>query len=142
MAENMKPVSLAEGHIYINGIEVMDSVKLTIRFVPKVWSGTAVGKRGTNRRWINYDITGTLDEYKTTPRWTQLVKQYLADGITPELTIQGTRTDKDSDYYAISGSETATVSGAVITGEIPLLDIDTDGEVVKDSIPFGAKNFV
>lgn len=142
MAENMKPVSLAEGHIYINGIEVMDSVKLTLRFVPKVWSGTAVGKKGTNRRWINYDITGTLDEYKTTPRWTQLVKDYLANGITPELTIQGTRTDKDSDYYEISGSETATVSGAVITGEIPLLDIDTDGEVVKDSIPFGAKNFV
>ncbi|MDD2979528.1 MAG: phage tail tube protein [Hespellia sp.] len=142
MAENMKPVSLAEGHVYIDGIEVMDGVKCTFRFVPKVWSGTAIGKKGTNRRWINYDITGTLDEYKTTPRWTALVKKYLADGITPELTIQGTRTDKDSDYYEANGSESGTVTGCVITGEIPLLDIDTDGDVVKDSIAFGAKNFV
>lgn len=142
MSENVKPVSLSEGHIYIDGIEVMDSVKCTLRFVPKVWSGTMVGKKGTNRRWTGYDITGTLDEYKTTPRWEKMVKQYLKDGITPELTIQATRTDKDSDYYSINGSESVTVTGVVITGEIPLLDIDTDGDVVKDSISFGAKNVV
>ena len=142
MSENIKPVSLTEGHIYIDGIEVMDAVKCTIRFVPKVWSGTMVGKKGTNRRWIGYDITGTLDEYKTTPRWEALVKKYLQDGITPELKIQGMRTDPDSDYYELNGSESATVTGVVITSEIPLLDIDTDGEVVKDSISFGAKNLV
>ncbi len=142
MAENIKPVSLAEGSILIDGIEVMDAVKCTLRFVPKVWSGKIVGKKGTHRRWLGYDITGTLDEYKTTPRWQALVKQYLADGKTPELTIQGTRTDKDSDYYDISGSESATVTGVVITGEIPLLDIDTDGDVCKDSISFGARDFV
>lgn len=43
MSENIKPVSLTEGHIYIDGVEVMDAVKCTIRFVPKVWSGTMVG---------------------------------------------------------------------------------------------------
>lgn len=142
MSENIKPVSLTEGHIYIDGVEVMDAVKCTIRFVPKVWSGTMVGKKGTNRRWIGYDIKGTLDEYKTTPRWVAMVKKYLQDGITPELKIQGMRTDPDSDYYELNGSESATVTGVVIDGEIPLLDIDTEGEVVKDSISFGAKNFV
>lgn len=142
MQENVKPVSLTEGHIYIDGIEVIDSAKCSIKFVPKVWSGTMVGKRGTNRRWTGYDITGTLDEYKTTPRWATMIKKYLQDGITPELTIQGTRTDKDSDYFAISGSESVTVTGVIITGEIPLLEIDTDGDVVKDSISFGAKNVV
>lgn len=142
MQENVKPVSLTEGHIYIDGIEVIDSAKCSIKFVPKVWSGTMVGKRGTNRRWTGYDITGTLDEYKTTPRWTTMIKKYLQDGITPELTIQGTRTDKDSDYFTISGSESVTVTGVIITGEIPLLEIDTNGDVVKDSISFGAKNVV
>lgn len=142
MSENVKPVSLSEGHIYIDGVEVIDSAKCTIRFVPKVWSGTMVGKRGTNRRWTNYDITGTIDEYKTTPRWERMVKKYLKDGKTPELIIQATRTDKDSDYFELNGSESITVTGVVITSEIPLLDIDTDGEVVKDAITFGAKNVV
>lgn len=142
MEENIKPVSLAEGHIYIDGIEVMDAVKCTIRFIPKVWSGKMLGKPGTNRRWTGYDITGTVDEYKTTPRWLNVVKQYLKDGKTPEFTIQGTRTDPDSDYYEINGSESVTATGVVITGEISLLDLDTDGEVVKESIAFGAKNVV
>ncbi len=142
MGENIKPVSLAEGHIYIDGVEVMDAAKCTIRFVPKVWSGRMLGKKGTNRRWIGYDITGTIDEYKTTPRWAAMVKKYLKDGITPELTIQGIRTDPDSDYYELNGSESATVTGVVITSEIPLLDYDSDGEVVKDAITFGAKNFI
>ena len=142
MAENTKPINVTEGKVYIDGIEVMDSVKFTVRFVPQVWSGTIIGKKGTNRRWINYDITGTIDEYKTTPRWSALVKKYLDDGITPELTMQGVRTDKDSDYYEQNGSETATVTGVVITSEIPLFDIDSDSQVVKESISFGAKGFV
>ena len=86
------------------------------------------------------DITGSIDEYRTTPRWNNIVKQYENSGITPELTIQGTRTDKDSDFYEVSGSESVTVTGAVLTGDINLISLDTDGDVVKDSISFGAKN--
>ena len=34
MGENRKPLSLKEGHIYIDGVEVMDAVKLTIVYTP------------------------------------------------------------------------------------------------------------
>lgn len=142
MTENVKPLSAIEGKAYIDGIEVMDSVKMTIRFVPKVANYRIVGKKGTHRRWVGYDITGTLDEYKTTNRYERIVKKYISNGKTPELTIQGIRTDPDSDYYEAVGSESVTVTGAVITSEIPLLDIDTDGELVKESIAFGARNVV
>lgn len=142
MSENIKPLSLVEGKAFIDGEEVLDSAKMTIRFVPKVASYKIVGKKGTHRRWVGYDITGTLEEYKTTSRYEQIVKKYIADGKTPEFTIQGIRTDKDSDYYVENGSESVTVTGVVITSEIPLLDIDTDGELVKESISFGARNVV
>jgi len=142
MSENIKPVSSVEGKAFIDGEEVMDSVKMTIRFVPKVSTYRIVGKKGTHRRWVGYDITGTLEEYKTTPRYEQIVKKYIENGMTPEFTFQGIRTDKDSDYYGINGSESVTVTGAVITSEIPLMDIDTDGELVKESISFGARNVV
>lgn len=96
--------------------------------------------KGTNRRWLGRDITGALTSIRTTARWNNIVKQYENSGITPELTIQGIRTDKDSDFYEVSGSESVTVTGAVLTGDINLISLDTDGDVVKDSISFGAKN--
>jgi len=140
MAINRKPLSLKEGHIFFDGVEVIDAAKLSIKYTPTVWEGKMVGDKGTNRRWIGRDITGTLDEYRTTPRLRNLIMQYEKDGITPEITIQGTRSDPDSDYYTISGSETVTLSGVVFTGDIPFMDIDIDGDVVKDSIAFGAKS--
>lgn len=142
MKENRRPLSLKEGHVYIDGVEVIDAAKLSIVYKPTVWEGKMLGDKGTNRRWIGRDITGTLDEYRTTPRYNGIVKRYEEEGITPEMTIQGIRTDKDSDYYEISGSETVTVTGVVLTGEINLISLDTDGDVVKDSISFGAKHVV
>lgn len=140
MSENRKPLSLEEGQIFIDGIEVIDAAKLTILYQPKVWSGKMLGDKGTNRRWLGRDITGTLDEYRTTPRFNDIVAKYEKDGITPELTIQGVRVDKDSDYYELSGSESVTLTGCVLTGDITLFSLDTDGDVVKDSISFGAKH--
>lgn len=142
MSENIKPLSLVEGKAYIDGIEVMDAAKMTIQFVPKVANYRIVGKKGTHRRWVGYDITGTLEEYKTTNRYEKIVKGYIANGKTPEFTFQGIRTDQDSDYFGAVGSESVTVIGAVITSEIPLLNIDSDGELVKENITFGARDVV
>jgi hypothetical protein len=139
MAENIKPLSLKEGKFYIDGIEVIDAAKLTVNFTPNVWSGKILGDKGTNRRWNGYDITGTITEYRTSSRWTDVVKKYLANGITPEFTVQGVRTDKDSDFYAISGSESVTLTGVVLTGDISLISFDADGDVVQDAINYGAK---
>lgn len=140
MGENKKPLSLKEGNVYIDGIKVLDAVTLNIVYTPTVWSGKMLGDKGTNRRWLGRDITGTITEYRTTAWMKDIVQRYEKSGITPEMTIQGTRTDKDSDYYEVSGSETVTVTGVVLTGDINLMSFDTDGDVVKDSIAFGAKN--
>jgi hypothetical protein len=96
-----------------------------------------------DRRYVGRDITGTMDEYRSTKWLREVVDSYERDGITPELTIQGIREDKDSDFYSEFGEgEIVTITGAVLTGDINLIDLDTDGELVKDSISFGAKNMV
>ena len=135
---NKSPLCAREGKIYIDGTLVADSCKFQLYFTPKVWEGKTLSEKGTNRRWIGYDITGTLEQWKTTNMWKKKVLEYIKTGATPELKIQGICEDKHSDYYDINKGDSITAIGCVITGKIALMALDTDGDVVKDSIEFGA----
>lgn len=139
---NKSPLSAREGKVYIDGTLVADACKFQIVFTPKVWEGKTLGEQGTNRRWIGYDITGSIEQWKTTNLYEKKVKEYIKKGTTPEFKIQGISQDKNSDYYKKNKGDTITVVGCVLTGDIPLMDLDTEGDVVKQSIKFGAKNLV
>lgn len=136
---NRSPLSAREGKVYLDGVLIADTCKFKVVFKPDVWSGKQLSEPGTNRRWIGYDIEVTIEEWKTTRRYRNMIDSYLKDGKTPELTIQGVQTDKNSDFYAANKSETVTCVGCVPTDDINLIDMDTDGDVVKESIKFGAK---
>lgn len=136
---NSRPLSAREGKAYIDGVVVYDACKFKVVFKPDVWEGKQLSEQGTNRRWIGYDIVVTLEEWKTTNRYKDMVDKYLKSGVTPELTIQGIQTDKNSDFYDRNGSNKITCVGCVPIDDISLSDMDTDGDVVKDSVKFGAK---
>ena len=135
---NSRPLSAREGKAYIDGVVVYDACKFKVVFKPDVWEGKQLSEQGTNRRWIGYDIEVTLEEWKTTNRYKDMVDKYLKSGVTPELTIQGIQTDKNSDFYDRNGSNKITCVGCVPIDDISLSDMDTDGDVVKDSVKFGA----
>ena len=140
--ENRQHISLREGKVFVDGTQVLDAVSLKFVLTPTVATSTTVGNKGTNRRWINYDITGSMTEYKSTNWLDKVISKYIQTGQTPELTIQGIRNDKNSDYYAkYKQSEKVTLTGVVLTGDLQLLDLDTGGELDKNTVNFGAKNF-
>lgn len=136
---NSSPLSAREGKVYIDGVLVADSCKFLVVFKPDVWSGKQLSEHGTNRRWIGYDIEVQISQWKTTRMYRTMIDKYLKEGITPEMTIQGIQTDKNSDFYLTNKSEKVTCTGCVPTGDINLIDMDTDGDVVKEEITFGAK---
>lgn len=136
---NRSPLSAREGKVYLDGVLIADTCKFKVVFKPDVWSGKQLSEPGTNRRWIGYDIEVTIEEWKTTRRYRNMIDSYLKTGKTPELTIQGIQTDKNSDFYAKNKSEKVTCIGCVPTGDMNLIDMDTEGDVVKESITFGAK---
>ena len=136
---NRSPLSAREGRVYLDGVLIADTCKFKVVFKPYVWSGKQLSEPGTNRRWIGYDIEVTIEEWKTTRRYRNMIDAYLKTGRTPELTIQGVQTDKNSDFYAANKSEKVTCIGCVPTGDMNLIDMDTEGDVVKESITFGAK---
>lgn len=139
MGENRRPITLRDGSVFIDGVKVLDACKIKIVYTPEVWEGKYLGDKGTNRRWIGRDITGSLTEYKSTNWLREKINEYEKTGKTPEMTIQGIREDPGSDYYDTLGDERVTAMGVVLTGDIPLIELDTDGDVVKEEISFGAK---
>ena len=136
---NSSPLSAREGKVYIDGVLVADSCKFKVVFKPDVWSGKQLSERGTNRRWIGYDIEVQVSQWKTNRMYRTMIDKYLKDGTTTEMTIQGIQDDKNSDFYATNKSEKVTCVGCVPTGDINLIDMDTEGDVVKEEITFGAK---
>lgn len=140
MGENRHAISLRNGTVTIDGVMVMEASKMTVRYKPEVGSYKSLRDKGTNRRWIGRDIELTIEEYRSTPWLLEKVKEYENNGTTPEMKVQAQREDKDSDYYDIVGIETVTCTGCVITSDIPIFDLDTGGDFVKDSFTMGVKN--
>lgn len=136
------PISLREGKVFIDGYEVFDSVKCEIKFTPDVWTGRQLGDRSASSRWLGYSITGSITRRRTTPWLRDIIQGYIKTGKTPELTIQGVMDDQGSEYYANNGSETVTVVGVVLTGDLSLISLDADGQVLDDTMGFNAKALV
>ena len=113
---NKRPLLLRNGHVFLDGDEVMEAAKISILYQPQV------------------------AKYRTTNWLVEAAKKYEETGVTPEFKIQATRDDEGSDFHAeYPNGESVTITGVVLTGDIPLIDLDSEGEFVKDSIAFGAK---
>ncbi len=142
MKYNANPISLREGKIFLDGVEVYDGVKCEIKITPDVWQGRQLGERTQSSRWLGMSITGTITRRRATAWLKDAIDTYLEDGTTPEFTIQGLSDDTNSDYYAENGSLTVTCVGCVLTGDLTLISLDADGDVLDDSISFNAKDIV
>jgi hypothetical protein len=140
MKYNKNPMSLREGKAFIDGVEVMDNIKFQIKFTPDVWTGRQLGERTPSSRWLGATITGTMTRRRSTPWLKEAIKQYMETKATPEFVIQGIMNDENSDYYADNGAETVTCLGCVLTGDLNLIDLDSSGNVVEDSIAFNIKD--
>ena len=82
------------------------------------------------------------DPAPSTPWLKEAIQKYQTTKATPEFTIQGIMNDESSDYYAENGSETVTCVGCVLTGDLNLINLDSNGEIVDDSIAFNVKDIV
>ncbi len=139
---NKSPISLVEGKVFIDGYEVMDSVKCEIKFTPRVWQGKQLSEQTDSTRWLGYSITGSITRRRSTNWLKEVIKSYTGTKKTPEMKIQGIMTDANSDYYQAHGSDVTTAVGVVLTGDLNLTNLDSGGEILDDVINFSAKDIV
>ncbi|MDD3029762.1 MAG: phage tail tube protein [Alphaproteobacteria bacterium] len=138
MSVNKRRISMREGNVFLDGLKVLDAVKCEVVFTPEVTESRALKEQGLSRRWIGYDITGSITEYRSTPWLRKAIAAYNKTGATPEFTISAVQDDKNSDYYDANGTIPVTLSGVVLTGDISLINLDSEGELLQDEIEFGA----
>ena len=50
--------------------------------------------------------------------------------------------DPDSDFFDKHGNDVCTYVGCVPTGAMPLTALDSNGDVVTDSLTFNARDFI
>lgn len=142
MEFNTRPISLRQGKIFIDGIEAADSVSATGTFTPDTWSGKQLGDYSNSTRWLGYNITVTVTRHRSTPYIKEVIKKYQITHKTPEITIQGIMNDPDSDFFDKNGNDVCTYVGCVPTGGMSLTALDSNGDVVTDSLTFNARDFI
>ena len=140
MQYNANPISVREGHIYIDGIECGDGVAFSVKFTPDVWTGKQLNDRTPSSRWLGGAWTGSITRRRTNNWLKQKIKEYQETGATPEITLQGIADDRNSAYYAAHGTDTVTAVGCVLTGDLTLQSLDSNGDVLDDVIAFNAKD--
>lgn len=134
---NDRPILLTEGEIYIDGTKLYDGVKMKIKANLNNWTGSTIGARGrTSTRTKNVTYKGEITRRRKTPWARTILQEYIKNGKTAEFTITGVQSDKDSDYYDKNGSETVTAVGCVLDGDITLLELDAEGDVLNDVLNF------
>ncbi|MCD8256347.1 MAG: phage tail tube protein, partial [Oscillospiraceae bacterium] len=120
MTYNKNPISLREGKIFLDGVEIADGVKCQIKVTPDVWTGRLLGEQTPSSRWLGYSVTGTITRRRTTKWLAEKIAEYQSSHLTPEFKIQGIMNDPNSDYYEDNGSYTVTCIGCVLTGDLTL----------------------
>ena len=141
MQYNKSSINMAEGKIYIDGVEVMDSIECQITFTPETQEVKYLGAQSKSTRWTGYSIKATVVRGRTNSFLKDMVESYKTTKKTPEYTIQGICDDPGSDYVADgNGPIEVTAVGCVPTGDIDLLHIKTDGGLMQDTITFNVFN--
>lgn len=135
-------MNLADGSIFVDGDEKTNGVSLEVVFTINSAEVPILGRRNIGDKALTYKITGTLTEYKATDWLINYCKNFQNNGKVKPFDIQATLKDKNSRYYKDNGEDRIALKNCVLTGDIPIFNLDVGGEVVQNEINFTADMIV
>ena len=135
---NKRRVISTLGKMILDGVTVADGMKFTVTATPEVAESRALGEKVKSKRYTGMEYKVSVTQYKTTPWYKKAIQPFMDSGETPEFTLQGVQMDGNSDYYDVNKEKTVTCKGCVLTGDINLIELDSEGEYVQDELEFSA----
>lgn len=129
-------ISAKEGRGFINGEEIINGVKFELVVEKEKVEVKRLGNRVTGNKAVGMKVTGNITEYHATSRYAKMLKQYKATGEDVYFTLMGVVDDKGSGR----GTERIVAYDCNIDSAT-ILNIDAEGELIKDEVPFTAEDW-
>lgn len=135
-------ISMTEGKIIVDGEVRTNGISAKAAFTINTVTVKALGARSEGNKPVGYKITGTLTEYRATRWLIDICKEYQNTGVIKPFNLQGVIEDKTSMYYRENGTTRDTFVNCMLTGDIPILDINAQGETMTEEINFTAEKII
>lgn len=135
---NVKRMSAKEGRAFRGSEEVLSMISLEAVVALETTSKRVIGQRGMTHKVIGYDVTGTITQFKSTAWIRDSIKTYVNTGVFPTFDMQAVMDDPDSDYFENNGSDRVQFIGVQLTGDLPVVSLDSDGEEIEEEVTFSA----
>jgi hypothetical protein len=129
-------ISAKEGRFFLNGVEMLNHIKLELTVEKDKVEIKRLGKRMTGHKTIGMSASGTMTEYHATSNIGILLQQYKDTGEDVYLDGIVVLDDKSSSR----GIERITLIGINFDSAV-IANIDAKGDVIQDEIPFTIEDF-
>lgn len=137
MSYNSKDtISAKEGRFFLNGVEMLNNVKLELTVEKDKVEIKRLGHRMTGHKTIGLGASGTMTEYHATSNLGILIQQYKDTGEDVYLDGIAVLEDKSSGR----GIERITITGINFDSAV-IVNLDAEGEVIQDEAPFTIEDF-
>lgn len=135
-------ISLTEGRIIVDGEVRTNAISAKATFTINTVAVKALGARNEGNKPTGYKIAGSLVQYKVSRWLIDICKEYQNTGILKPFDLQGVIEDKASMYYRENGVTRDTFVNCMLTGDIPIFDINSQGETMTEEISFTAEKII
>ncbi|KGK88041.1 phage tail tube protein [Clostridium sp. HMP27] len=136
MWESKNAISAKEGRFFLEGEEVLNGIKLEVEVEKEKVEIKRLGKRMTGHKSVGLSGSGTITEYRATSKWIKVLQRFKDTGEDVYLTCVAITNDTASGR----GAEPITLYGVNIDS-LTLINMDAEGDVIKDEIPFTIEDF-
>ena len=129
-------ISAKEGRFFLDGVEMLNCIKLEITIEKDKSEIKRLGVRMTGHKTTGLSGSGTMTEYHATSNMGLLLQKYkdtgedvYLDGI---VVVDDPSSGRGVERIALTGInfDSATIA-----------NIDAEGEVIQDEVPFTIENF-
>lgn len=130
------------GIIYFNGKKREDGVKFNLKANVETHQSKVLSQPGKTTRTTGISYSGQLTFRKTSPWLITYINNIREHGEAQPFTLQFIVSDPGSDYYKKHGAQRLTAIDCMLTGDIPLIEADADGDIINETLDFTARDII
>ena len=138
----MTPISSHQAGLYINKKHQTNCVGFKAQGTVDTKESRVIGQQTTKPRVRGVKFSGELRFYKASPWLAKYLMDVQERQFKQEFEIMGVLDDDPSDFGKQFGKQIVTLTGCVLTGDIVIMESDTNCDDEEEVVQFLAEKLV